>query len=106
MLIHLSSLLWHGVWIDVEQAFAIGRGVAPALTCQFQLGEEKGLTKGLHSCLPHCNGGTTACCVLPDRWFLPHFAIRTEFFLSLSLCTGRHCSHGQSLLAPLASLLG
>ena len=25
---------------------------------------------------------TTACCVLPDRWFTPHFAVLTEFALS------------------------
>ena len=25
---------------------------------------------------------TTACFFLPDRWFLPHFAIRTDFSLS------------------------
>ena len=31
-----------GGWIDLEQAFAIGRGDAPTPTCQFQLDESEG----------------------------------------------------------------
>ena len=33
----LAEGMSHGAWIDVEKAFAKGRGVAPTFTCQFQL---------------------------------------------------------------------
>ena len=39
----LADTMSDGAFLDVEKAFAIGRGVAPALTCQFQLGEVKAL---------------------------------------------------------------
>ena len=37
----LAKGVMNGHWIDVEQAFAIGRGVAPSRPCQFQLDEDK-----------------------------------------------------------------
>ena len=87
MLIQLSSLLLlrvfvNGHWIDVEQAYAIGRGVAPARTCQFQLDEDKGSRRDFTLACPIAMAATTACCVLPDRWFTPQFAVLTEFSLS------------------------
>ena len=72
----------NGHWIDVEQAFAIGRGVAPARTCQFQLDEDKGSRRDFTLACPTAMAATTACCVLPDRWFTPHFAVLSEFSLS------------------------
>ena len=53
----LAKGMPHGAWIDVDKAFATGRGVAPALTCQFQLDEGKGSRRDFHACLPHCYGG-------------------------------------------------
>ena len=38
----LAKNMSEGAWTDVEKAFATGRGVAPALTCQFQLDEPRG----------------------------------------------------------------
>ena len=38
----LAKGIMNGHWIDVEQAFATGRGVLPSRTCQFQLDKEKG----------------------------------------------------------------
>ena len=78
----LAKGIMNGHWIDVEQAFAIGRGVAPARTCQFQLDEDKGSRRDFTLACPIAMAATTACCVLPDRWFTPHFAILTEFSLS------------------------
>ena len=65
----LTEGMSHGVWIDVEKAFAIGRGVVPALTCQFQLDEDKGSRRDFTLACPIAMAATTACCVLPDRWF-------------------------------------
>ena len=78
----LAKGIMNGHWIDVEKAFAIGRGVAPARTCQFQLDEDKGSRRDFALACPIAMAATTACCVLPDRWFTPHFAILTEFSLS------------------------
>ena len=73
--------IMNGHWIDVEQAFA-GSGVALARTCQFQLDEDKGLRRDFTLACPIAMAAITACRVLPDRWFTPHFAILTEFSLS------------------------
>ena len=69
-------------WIDLEQAFATGRGVAPSGTCQFQLDEDKGSRRDFVLACPIALAATTACRVLPDRWFVPHFAVYAEFSLS------------------------
>ena len=34
----LAKGIMYGHWIDLEQAFATGRGVAPSRTCQFPAG--------------------------------------------------------------------
>ena len=38
----LAEGISDGHWVDLEQAFAFGRGVPPSSTCQFQLDEDKG----------------------------------------------------------------
>ena len=86
IILSFAKSIGNGHWIDVEQAFAIGRGVAPACICLFQLDEDEGSRKNLTLACPIAMAATTACCVLPDRWFTPHFAILTEFF---ALCMGR-----------------
>ena len=51
-------------------------------TCQFQLDEDKGSRWDfLFACLIAL-AAATACSVLPDRWFTPHFAVYAEFALS------------------------
>ena len=60
--------------IDVELAFANGRGASLAPTCQFRLDEGKGAV----AC-PIALAAATVCQVLPDRWFSPHFAVCTDF---------------------------
>ena len=68
----------HGVWIDVEKAFAIGRGVAPALPCQFHLDEDKGSRRDFTLACP------IAMLRLARSLASPRiFANRTEFSLSL-----------------------
>ena len=85
----LAKGIMNDHWIDVEQAFATGRGVAPSRTCQFQLDEDKGSRRDFVLACPIAMTATTACRVLPDRWFISHFAVYAEF--SLSLCMGCHC---------------
>ena len=38
----LAKGISDGHWVDIERAFATGRGVPPSSTCQFQLDEDKG----------------------------------------------------------------
>ena len=62
-------------WIDLERAFTTGRRVSPSCTCQFQLDEDKGSRRGFVLACPIAMAAATACCVLADRWFIPHFAV-------------------------------
>ena len=54
-----------GAWIDVEKAFATGRGVAPSPTCQFQLGEGNGTRRDFALAYPNALAATAACSILP-----------------------------------------
>ena len=83
----LAKGISDGQWIDIERAFAFGRGVPPSSTCQFQLDEDKGSRRDFLLACPIALAAASACYVLPDRWFTPHFAVYAEF----SLCLGCHC---------------
>ena len=91
----LAKGIMDGHWIDIEQAFATGRGVAPSRTCQFQLDEDKGSGRDFVLAGSIAMAATTPCRVLPDRWFVPHFAVYAEFSLSL---------HGMPLSIELGSV--
>ena len=67
IILSFAKSIVNGHWIDVEA---------------FQLDEDKGSRKNLTLACPIAMAATTACCVLPDRLFTPHFAILTEFSLS------------------------
>ena len=78
----LARSVSDGHWVDLEQAFATGRGVPPSSTCQFQLDEDKGSRRDFLLACPIALAAATACSVFPDRWFTPHFAVCAEFSLS------------------------
>ena len=73
---------WASLMVDLEQAFAFGRGVLLSSTCQFQLDEDKGSRRDFLLACPIALAAASACSVLPDRWFAPHFAVCAEFALS------------------------
>ena len=83
----LAKGISNGQWVDLERAFAFGRGVPPSSTCQFQLDEDKGSRRDFLLACPIALAAASACYVSPDRWFTPHFAVCAEF----SLCLGCHC---------------
>ena len=99
----LTKGIMNGHWIDVEQAFATGRGVAPSRTCQFQLDEDKGSRRDFVLACPIAMAATSACRVLPDRKFIPHFAVYAEFSLSLH---GMPLSIGLGFIHPCGQLVG
>ena len=78
----LAKGIMDGHLIDLERAFATGRRVSPSCTCQFQLYEDKGSRRDFVLACPIAMAAATACCVLPDRWFTPHFAVYAEFAFS------------------------
>ena len=78
----LAKGISDGQWIDLEHAFAFGRGVLPSSTCQFQLDEDKGSRRDFLLACPIALAAASACYVSPDRWFTPHFAVCAEFSLS------------------------
>ena len=92
----LAKGIMNGHWIDVEQAFATCRGVAASRTCQFQLDEDKGSRRDFVL-------ATAACRVVPDRWFIPHFAFYAEFSLSLH---GMPLSIGLGFIHSCGQLVG
>ena len=98
----LAKGMSDGAWIDVERAFAMGKGVAPTLTCQFQLDEDKGSRRDFALACPVAMAATTAWLRFARSLVSPAFC-NPHGFLSFRL--GRHCRNGQGLLAPLASLL-
>ena len=99
----LAKGIMDGHWIDLEQAFATGRGVAPSRTCQFQLDEDKVSRGDFVLACPIAMAATTACRVLPDRWFVPHFAVYAEVSLSLH---GMPLSIGLGFIHPCSQLVG
>ena len=78
----LAKGISDGQWVDLERAFAIGRGVPPSSTCQVQRDEDKGSRRDFLLACPIALAAASACYVLPDRWFTPHFAVYAEFSLS------------------------
>ena len=82
----LAKGISDGQWIDLERAFAFGRGVPPSSTCQFQLDEDKGSRRDFLLACPIALAAATSCSVLPDRWFTPFCCVCRV----LSLCLGCH----------------
>ena len=78
----LAKGISDGQWVDLERAFAFGRGVPPSSTCQFQLDEDKGSRRDFLLACPVALAAASACYVSPDRWFTPHFSVSAEFSLS------------------------
>ena len=78
----LTKGIFDGHWIDLERSLATSRRVPPSYTCQFQLDEDKGSRRYFVLACPIALAAATACSVLPDRWFTPHFAVYAEFALS------------------------
>ena len=59
----LATGISDGHWIDLERAFAFGRGVPPSSTCQFQLDEDKGSRRDFLLACPIALAAANACYV-------------------------------------------
>ena len=78
----LAKGISDGQWIDLERAFAFGRGIPPSSTCQFQLDDDKGSRRDFLLVCPIALAAASACYVSLDRWLTPHFSVCAEFSLS------------------------
>ena len=71
-----------------------------------QLDEDKGSRRDFLLACPIALAAATACSVLPDRWFTPHFAVCTEFvLLGMLLLKGLGFILTFGLLAGLIALI-
>ena len=61
----LAKGISDGQWVDLERAFAFGRGVPPSSTCQFQLDEDKGSRRDFLLACPVALAAASTCNVLP-----------------------------------------
>ena len=91
-----------GQWVDLERAFAFGRGVPPSSTCQFHLDEDKGSRRDFLLACPIALAAASACYVSPDRWFTPHF-LSVQSSLSL---LGMLLLIGLRFILPFGLLVG
>ena len=57
-------------------------GLHLPVPASFQLDEDKGSRRDFVLACPIAMAAITACRVLPDSWFVPHFAVYAEFSLS------------------------
>ena len=68
-----------GVLLDLESAFAEGRGISPSSTCRFDLDGAPGNRKDFIPTCPNALAASVACQVLTEGWFRPHFLVQASF---------------------------
>ena len=79
----LAKGISDGHWVDLEHAFAFGRGVPPLLLLVSSSWTKiRVLVRDFLLACPIALAAASACSVSPDRWFTPHFAVCAEFALS------------------------
>ena len=75
----IAKALYGGDLVDLESAFAAGKGASPSPTCRFDLDGAPGTRRDFFLVSPNALSAATECSVLVDRWFRPHFAISATF---------------------------
>ena len=98
----LAKGIMNGHWIDVEQAFATGRGLplpVPASSNWMRIRVLEGI---LIWRVPLLWRPPLHVVFLPDRWFVPHFVVYEEFSLSAWDAT---VDRARVYSPPVASLL-
>ena len=98
----LAKGISDGHWVDLEQAFAFGRGVPSSSTCQFQLDEDKGSRRDFLLACTIALAAASMCSVLPDRWFYSSFCCLCGV---CAVFLGCYCWKVQDSFSPMACLL-
>ena len=68
-----------GLWVDLEEAWALAAGLRPAVTCKRTWGSSGGHRRDFMVGRPLTVAAVSSCEVLDDRWVAPHLAVRTLF---------------------------
>ena len=68
-----------GLWIDFEEAWALASGLQPAPTCKRGWGAAGGHRRYLRLVALLLLLLFLSCQVQPERWIVPHLAVRTLF---------------------------
>ena len=68
-----------GLWVDLEEAWAIAAGSRSAPTCKRDWGASGGHRRDFMVGCPLAVAAVISCRVQPDRWSAPHLAVRTIF---------------------------
>ena len=79
-----KSLAWQkeisaGLWVDLEEAWALTAGLRPAVTCKRTWESGGGHRRDFMVGCPLTVAAVSSCKVLNDRWSAPHLAVRTLF---------------------------
>ena len=68
-----------GLWVDLESAWAFACGCQPVVTCKRAWGSARGHRRDSMLVCTLAAAAVTSCTVVPDRWIVPHLAVRTHF---------------------------
>ena len=68
-----------GLWVDLEASWALASGGQPAATCKREWGSSGGRRRDFIVSCPLAAAAVLSCRVQPDRWIVPHLAVRTLF---------------------------
>ena len=68
-----------GLWVDLEEAWALAAGVRPAVTCKKAWGAAGGHRRDFTVGYPLAAAAVLSCKVQSGSWIAPHLAVRTFF---------------------------
>ena len=68
-----------GLWVDLEEAWALAAGLRPAVTCKRAWESVGGHRRDFMVGCPLTVAAVSSCKVLDDRWIASHLAVRTLF---------------------------
>ena len=68
-----------GLWVDLEEAWALAAGLRPAVTCKKAWDSVGGHRRDFMVGCPLAVAAVLSCKVLNDRWIAAHLAVRTFF---------------------------
>ena len=75
----LAKMISAGLWVDMEEAWALAACLRPAPTCKRDWGAAGGHRRDFMVGCPLASAAVLSCKVQPDRWIAPHLAVRTLF---------------------------
>ena len=68
-----------GLWVDLEEAWALAAGLRPAATCKRTWSAASGQCRDFMVGCPLAVAAVLSCKVQTDRWVAPHLAVRALF---------------------------